>query len=264
MKIRLYALTLLCTVSACGSAPKEQLQLPSEAFNGRSSYALLWIKPCNEKILGGCEDDDGRTTEAKFVVHGSASQVDLKQQYEESVGLSASIARINAKAVVDKHFLQGLTTSLKNRQMDVVAVADAVHEGALRKSSSQRVLFEDVPLIGATQFPLQLESNTYNFAPVYERLGVDYLIVLELLRFSVEQHFGPTGQAAGNPQVVSAIRLYVHERASEQTLFDDYAYRVVLAKDGWDAPPLYESLEETLSNTLRQAIAAATSNLLQY
>ena len=263
MKTQLLVLALLCAITACSTAPIEKLQLPQSALNTNARYALLWIKPCHEKMLGGCEADDGRTTEAKFVAHGSASQVDLKQEYDDSVALSAAIARINAAPSVRTHFLRALKQDIASRQLNVVAVAEPIYEGAMTKRSSRRVLFDDVPLIGATQFPLQLKANTYDFATIHDQLSSDYLIVMELLKFSVERHYGPTGRAADIPQVVSAIRMSVHERTSNQVIFDDYAYEVSMANKDWDTPPYYRSLEANLLASLERAIAKAKRNLLQ-
>ena len=260
----LVQLVLICSaLASCGSTPpKELTELPEQVFNTQSRYALLWIKPCAEKLVGGCVTDDGRTTEAKYVVHGSAGQIDLKQQYEDSVALSASIARINARPSMQTHFLQSLRQDLMARNLNVVAIAEPLHEGFLKKTSSSRVLFENAGT-KATQFPLQLKANTFDFQSVYQRLGVDYLVVMELLRFSVEQHFGPTGKATENPKIVSAVRLYVHNRATNEMVFDDYAHKVVLAEDGWDEPPLYKSLESSLMLTIRGAVEESKANLLR-
>lgn len=260
----LLQLVLICSaLASCGSTPPNELtELPAQAFNPQSRYALLWIKPCGEKLVGGCVSDDGRTTEAKYVIHGSAGRVDLKQQYEDSVALSASIARINARPAMQTYFLKSLRRDLAARDLDVITVAEPLHEGFLKKTSSSRVLFENVGT-DATQFPLQLKANTFDFNALYQRLGVDYLVVMELLRFSVEQHFGPTGQATENPKVVSAVRLYVHDRATNETVFNDYAHKVVLAKDDWDNPPLYKSLESSLMLTIKGAVEEAKANLLR-
>jgi len=254
---------LTCAVTSCTSTPKEQLDLPEYAFNSNSRYAVLWIKPCNKSLLGRCDADDGRSTEAKFIVHGSIGQVDLEQEYEDNTALSASIARINASGSVQSQYLQAFKQEFTNRGMNAVSVANGVHEGALEKVSSRRVSFDNAPLATATRFPLQLQANNFDFSSLYDQLDTDFLVVMELLRFSVEQHYGPTGQPAGNPQIVSALRLYVHERATKQILFDDYAYHLELADDDWDKPPLYESLEASLMNTLEQSINDAKANLFR-
>jgi len=251
------------SVVACSSTPEEKLNTPVGALNADSKYALVWIKPCNSLLLGRCEPDDGRTTEAKLAIHSSPSQVDLKTLYEDDVVLSASIARINAADILQTHFLNSVKQSLSAQQLDVVTVAKPIHEGDLRKTDSKRVTFNDVAAIGATQFPLQVKANTFDFAPLYQQLSVDYLIVMELLRFSIERHYGPTGKPAANPQAVSVVRLYLHERATGNTLFDDFAYKVAVSNNDWDKPPHYQSLTDTLNQTLQSAIDEAQTNLLR-
>ncbi len=257
------AVVLAFTVVACTSTPKEKLYIPDHAFNHESKYALLWVKPCHAKLLGGCEVDDGRTTEAKLAIHGEAQRVDLKKKYENEVGLSASIARINATPIFAETFLKQFKQGMVARKMNVVAVAKPVYEGALRKRSSANVIFNDTELLGATLFPLQVKSNSFELRPIYDELDVDYLIVMELLRFTIERHYGPTGKPVSNPQAVSVVRLSVHDRNSNEPVFDDYAYKVVLTDDGWDKPPHYRQLESALTQTLRDVIAEARMNLLQ-
>jgi len=213
-------------------------------------------------MLGGCDADDGRTTEAKLAIHGAPDRVDLKQQYENDVALSASIARLEASSLIYRQYLVSLKEKLAARQLDAVVVAKPLYEGLLLKRASKQVIFNDVPLIGATQFPLQLQANTFDFTPIYERLDVDYLVVMELLRFNIERHYGPTGKPVGNPQAVSAVRLTMHERNSNELVFDDYSYQVAQLKDDWEAPPHYRSLEKSLSRTLQDALIAAQENLL--
>jgi len=257
---------LIITVGGCMSTsrPKEILDVPSGSLNAQSRYALMWIKPCNVRLLvGGCEDDDGRTTEAKLAIHGSADRVDLEELYEEGVGLSASIAQVNAKEFIERHYLREFRSALKARALNVVSVAEPAYEGSLPKLAVERVVFNDVPTIAATQFPLQVKSSTYDFAGIYEKLGVDYLIVLELLRFNIERHFGPTGHPSANPQAVSVVRLSLHERATGKLLFNDFGYIAELVSDDWDRPPYYQELSDTLTGALERAIDDVQSNFLE-
>lgn len=257
------ALSTFTVVACTATAPKEILEVPANTFNNQSRYAILWIKPCNGKALGGCEDDDGRTTEAKLAIHGSPDRIDLKQQYEDEVGLSASIARVNATTTIDKNFLRDFKDTLSARGLDIVAVANPVYEGALRKKGSTTVSFADAPRLTATQFPLQVKSNRYDFAPLYENLGVDYLLVLELLNFTVDRHYGPTGNPVSNPQVVSALRVYLHEGATDELLFNDFSYDFALSDDEWDSPPMYQSLSNLLVKTLEKSVAKSKANLMK-
>lgn len=256
---------LVFSVLACTSTstPTEKLNAPVGALNAESKYALMWIKPCQTQFFGRCEPDDGRTSEAKLAIHGAAERVDLKALYEEDVGLSASIARIDAADIVQDRFLRKVKQGLSARQLDVVAVAKPIHEGALKKTASKHITFNDVATIGPTQFPLQVKANTFEFSSLYQQLDVDYLIVMELLRFNIERHYGPTGNPVANPQAVSAIRLYLHERATNQVLFDDYAYKAVESDKAWDKPPHYQSLTDSLKYTLQTAIDEAQNNLLR-
>lgn len=256
------AIALLMTVVACTATPTEKLDVPAHAFSKQSRYAILWIKPCNGKVLGGCELDDGRTTEAKLAIHGSPDRIDLKKQYEEEAGLSASIARINASETIQKRFLGEFKEAMSARGLDFVAVANPIYEGALSKTASTRVSFADQPRLTATQFPLQVKSNTFDFDPLYKNLGVDFLLVLELLNFSVDRHYGPTGQPIANPEVVSAIRVYLHERETGEILFNDFSYDFALSGDDWDKPPHYQSLADLLMKTLETSIAEVKTNLM--
>jgi len=250
------------TLVACTATPTEKLDVPAYAFSNQSQYAILWIKPCNGKLLGGCELDDGRTTEAKLAIHGAADRIDLKEQYEEDTGLSASIARINASETIQKRFLSEFKEALTARGLDFVAVANPIYEGALKKKASTRVSFADQPRQSATQFPLQVKSNTFDFDPLYKNLGVDFLLVLELLNFSVDRHYGPTGKPMANPEAASAIRVYLHERATGEILFNDFSYDFALSGDDWDKPPYYQSLADLLMKTLETSIAEAKTNLM--
>ncbi len=247
---------------ACTVTPTEKLNTPDGALNPESKYALMWIKPCQSKFLGGCDPDDGRSTEAKLAIHSTSEFVDLKTLYEEDVTLSASIARINASDIVQDHFLRNFRQALSARQLDVVAVENPIHQGALQKTASTTVTFDDITTIGATQFPLQVEANTYKFSPVYQQLDADYLIVMELLRFSIDRYFGPTGKPTANPLAVSAVRVYLHESATGNVLFDDYAYNAVELGDAWNKPPHYQSLADSLELSLKAAINEARNNLL--
>lgn len=257
---------LVFSVVACTSTstPTEKLSAPSGALNAESKYALMWIKPCQSQFFGRCDPDDGRTSEAKLAIHGAPERMDLKALYEEDIGLSASIARIDAADIVQDKFLRKVKRGLTGRQLNVVAVAKPIHEGALQKTASKRITFNDVATIGPTQFPLQVKANTFDFSPLYQQLDVDYLIVMELLRFNIERHYGPTGKPVANPQAVSAIRLYLHERATGQVLFDDYAYKTVETDETWDKPPHYQLLTDSLTHTLRTAIDEAQNNLLSF
>jgi len=246
---------------ACSATPEEKLNTPPGALNTDSKYALLWIKPCRTPLLGRCESDDGRTTEAKLALHGAPELIDLKALYAADVQLSASIARIDAGEIVQKQFLRNVKQALAARQLDVVAVANPVYEGALRKTASKRVTFNNVDTIGATQYPLEVKANQYELASLYQRLEVDYLLILELLRFNIERHYGPTGKPVGHPQAVSAVRMYLHERSTGKVLFDDFAYKVVESDVAWDKPPHYQSLTNSLKNTLAAAIDEAQANL---
>ncbi len=260
------AAALIITVTGCVSAskPKEILNLPSGALSAQSNYALMWIKPCNARLLvGGCEDDDGRTAEAKLAIHGSADRINIEALYEEDVGLSASIARVNARELIERRFLQEFKSSLRARALNVVSVAEPAYEGSLPKLATERVVFDDVPTISATQFPLQVKSTTYDFSGVYNRLGVDYLFVLELLRFNIERHFGPTGQPSANPQAVSVVRLSLHERSSGNILFNDFGYKAVMVGDDWNRPPYYQELSDSLTGTLASVIEEVQSTLLK-
>jgi len=248
---------------ACTSTPEENLNTPANAFNADSSYGLIWVKPCQSLFLSRCEPDDGRTTEAKLAIHGAPESVDLKALYEEDLTLSSSIARIDAADILREQFLRNVKQRLLARQLDVVAVANPIPEGALRKTTSKRVTFNDVATIGATQYPLEVKSNTFEWSAVYQKLDVDFLVVMELLRFNIERHYGPTGKPASNPQAVSAVRLYLHERATGKKLFDDYAYKVVIVDNDWDKPPHYQLLTDTLKLTLSAAIEEAQSNLFR-
>jgi len=253
---------LAITLVACTTTPEEKLNTPEGALNTESKYALVVMKPCHAQFLGRCEPDDGRTTEAKLAIHGAPEMVDLKALYEADVALSASIARIDAVNVVNSQFLRTVKQGLVSRQLDVVAVAKPIHEGALRKTSSKRVTFDDVDMIGATQYPLEVAANTFELSSLYQQLEVDYLIVMELLRFNIERHYGPTGKPVGTPQAVSAVRLYLHERTTGKVLFDDYAYKIVASNEAWDKPPHYKSLTDALKYTLGAAIDEAQTNLL--
>ena len=254
---------MLLTISACTSVPVERLDVPPRAFNEQSRYAVLWIKPCAGKVLGGCQKDDGRTTEAKLAIHGSADRIELKEQYEEEVALSASIARVNAVETLDHKFLREFKNVLSVRGLNAVAVANPVYEGALRKKQSSRVSFADQPRLTATQMPLQVKANTFDFEPLYDNLGVDFLLVMELLNFSVDRHYGPTGNPVSNPQVVSAVRLYLHEAQTNEVLYNDYSYSVAVSDDDWDSPPHYESLSELLIKTLNSSVEEAKNNFLK-
>ena len=250
-------------MGCAATSPQEKLQAPAHAFNKQSRYAVLWIKPCNGKALGGCEEDDGRTTEAKLAIHGSPDRIDLKKQYEDEVALSTSIARVNASPTIDQRYLREFKDALAARGLDIVAVANPVYEGALRKKGSTTVSFADQPRLTATQFPLQVKSNSFDFSPLYENLGVDFLLVLELLNFTVDRHYGPTGNPVSNPQVVTAIRVYLHERESDEVLFNDFSYDFALSEDEWESPPLYQSLEDLLLKTLDTSIDEAKANLMK-
>lgn len=254
---------LLFAVVACTSTPLEKLEVPSYAFNKQSRYAVLWIKPCIGKPLGGCEEDDGRTTEAKLAIHGSPTRIDVAQQYEDEVALSASIARVNASETIERRFLRMFKDDMRSRGLDVVSVANPIYEGALKKQSSTRVSFPDQPRLSATQFPLQVKSNTFDFSPIYQNLGVNYLLVLELLNFSVDRHYGPTGKPAANPQVVSAVRVYLHERDTGDVLFNDFSYQFALSEDDWEKPPYYQDLADLLIKTLERSIENSRKNLMK-
>lgn len=255
--------SLVVVVGCATTAPQEILEVPERAFNKQSRYAILWIKPCNGKALGGCEEDDGRTTEAKLAIHGSPDRIDLKQQYEDEVALSASIARVNATTTIENKYLRDWKDSLSARGLDIVAVANPVYEGALRKKDSTTVSFEDQPRLTATQFPLQVKSNQFDFAPLYDNLGVDFLLVLELLNFSVDRHYGPTGNPVSNPQVVSALRVYLHERATDDVLFNDFSYDFSMSDDEWESPPMYQSLSDLLIKSLEKSVEKSKDNLMK-
>lgn len=257
------ATALLFTVVACTSTPLEKLDVPAHAFSKQSRYAILWVKPCNVKVLGGCDRDDGRTTDAKLVIHGSVNRVNLKQEYEDGVGLSASIARVSAVDTINQQYLREFKDAMSARGMDFVAVAKPLYEGALAKQASTQVTFADQPRLSASQFPLQVKSNTYDFNPLYEQLDVDFLLVLELLNFSIDRHYGPTGKQLFNPQAVSAIRVYLHERVSGEILFNDFSYDFAVSDDEWDKPPHYQNLADLLAQTLEASIAEAKTNLMK-
>jgi len=217
---------LAFAVVACTATPEEKLIPPVGALNAQSKYAMLWIKPCRTEFLGRCEPDDGRTTEAKLAIHGAPERVDLKTLYEDDKALSASIARNDATDVLQEQFIREFKR-------------------------------------GATQYPMEVKANTYDLSPLYQQLGVDYLVVMELLRFNIERHYGPTGKPAANPLAVSAVRLYLTEGTTGQLLFDDYAYKVLETDDAWDNPPHYQSLADSLSQTLNAAIDEAEANLFR-
>jgi len=252
---------LLLTVVACSIAPKERLLLPEKALDGSASYALLWVKPCIPKLLGGCEPDDGRTTEAKLAIHGATELLDLKQQYEDEIALSASIARVNAIPVIEKEFLRRFTDIMDSKGVKASAVANPIYEGALRKRArTKRIQFDEPSLLGATQFPIQVKANAYDFTALNEKLGVDFIIALELLRFNIERHYTATGKPASNPHAVAAIRVYVHDASNGELLFDDYAHRGTITGNEWDAPPHYELLATEILNNLRDSIDDVARN----
>lgn len=260
----LNAVALLLLLGACASAPSEKLTFSAEQIDKSKRIALLWIKPCIAKLTGGCESDDGRTAEAKLAIHGAVGWVDLKQEYEDDIGLAASIARINAGPVIEEAYLRKLKTHLLNRGLSAVAVANPVYEGALGKQRrSKTVTFNEQSLLGATQFPLQVKANSFNLAPLHDSLSAEYLLVLELLRFNVERHYNSTGRPASNPHAVSAIRVSLHERDGNRVLFDDFVQKGAIVANGWNAPPHYPILNDMLIATLQNAIEEASSRLLE-
>lgn len=254
---------VLLTTGACSTTPKQQTLLPETPLSSDSRYALLWIKPCIPKLIGGCEPDDGRTTEAKLAIHGVAEQIDLKQQYEDDIALSASIARTDAGPTIEQHYLQSTWQTLAARGLNVVAVANPVYAGALNKSKrSKRFQVDDTPVLGATQFPVQVLEHSYDFMPVYDKLNVDHLVVLELLRFNIERHYSITGKPASNPHIVAAVRVYVHKRAGDTVVFNDYAHNISISSDEWDAPPHYQELSDRLLSNLTSSIKDSVEKLV--
>jgi len=257
-------LASLLVVVACETTPIEKLELPANAFNKQSRYAILWIKPCHTNMFGRCTPDDGRTTEARLAIHATSGYIDLNQEYVNQLGLSASIARINASEIIEEHYLRGFKNDLSERGLDLIAVREPFFEGTLPKRSSSRVSFADKSGQNATRFPLQVKSNTFDFDLIYQELGVDYLLVLELLRFSLDQHYGPGGSTVTNPEVVSAIRVYLHQRESGEVVFNDYAHNIAVSADDWDSPPHYQALADLFVQTLESSIKETKTNLLQH
>jgi len=143
-------------------------------------------------------------------------------------------------------------------------LSQAVYEGAFPKTGRAKlVVLDEPPLLGATQFPLQVPANPYDFDVLYKELEVDYLVVLELLRFNIERHYNAAGKPASNPHAVSVVRLRLHDKESNEVLFDDYAVDGVIVGNDWDDPPYYLPLAAGLSQTLRASIRESTDNLLR-
>lgn len=255
---------LLSLVAACTSTPQEILKVPPHALNKQASYAVLWLKPCTLTAMGRCVDeDDGRTTEAKIAIHGSADRIDLKQQYEDEIALSVAMTFVDAAPIIQQAFLREYKDALKAQGLDAVAVAEPIYEGVLKKLDSTRVSFADQPMLSAQQLPLQVRSNKFDFMPIYDRLGVDYLLVLELLTFNVERHYGPAGKPTNNPQVVTAIRVYLHEKSTGEVLFNDFSYDFSLVADEWERPPHYQLLADLLKQSLKTSIDKSRTNLMK-
>ncbi len=255
--LTLYRLLLsifVLQLMACVSTPTEKLKVPSSIYTADASVALLWIAPCANDTFGNCAADSGMTTKAKLAIHGSADRLDINRQYETDAGLQTRLSRIDAAPIIDQQFLVQFRDALQARSVNAVSVKKPVYAGSLRKRSRSSSITLGGQAIKTTLFPQIASRNTYNFDSIYAGLDVDYLMVMELLRFGVDRHFGAVGKPLNNPYGAAIVRVYLHEKSSGELVYDDFSHAKITSPDDWDDAPDYIKLGETVEQALSDAI----------
>ncbi len=261
----IYALLITCCLNACASLPTEKLSVPSSAIQETNQYAMLWVKPCAGTVFGGCGEDNGKTTHAQLVVHGSPGRLDVKQAYQNETDLSNALAKMDAGGIIKKAFLIDFRNSLLSQGLNVKAVAKPVYAGRL-KQSKQRVVHtlpkEPSVTLASTQFPQMVSRHSYELTQLFDRLNVDYLLMLELLRFGIDRQYGPTDEPISRPLGVAVVRVTLHQRGQVNPVFDDFSQSIKFVANDWNTPPEYERLAFELDQLLDNAVRASMRQFL--
>lgn len=156
--------------------------------------------------------------------------------------------------LVKQHYLTVFNDALSLNGFQV-KTSDGVYDHKLLKRVDREMVKDS-----STKFIFS--SYTYDYAPIFEELKTDYLMILEVYRFGVgRNYFGfvPTG----SPKAWTALKCSLVERTSNSVIGQHFARILEEVNGEWDEPPEYPILMKAVSVSFEKSVDEIFTNLFQ-
>lgn len=254
-------------LTACSVAPIYQSELQPYALN-KNSVGIAWLSRCQ---LNDCLDTLG--VKGNFTPDGVSGLLDLAIVNSSHGYLEGEVQKLDATRIVEKKFLSEISLALQAQGISAPVSFDAYSPQSLKTSGrvtgvllqndvkGERLIRNDG---NTTRRVNQLQMD---LQPIADKLQVEQVIVLEMLEYGVKRNFGPFAIPISPSYAVGAVRGFLLDITTGETLLNDYAYYEIepeytTTSDDEKSESRIAQLMSTVDTALELAIADVTNTLV--
>ena len=194
-----------------------------DLLSKKGKIGLVWI------------DTTSNPTARLYKITGSAGILDYLIFEVTTSELKDRLEKEKTQTYIEKFFIANFRKEFSSAGLTVNTMKDAYHRSDLVKLDEG---FEDPP---------------YDFKPLANRLEVDYLVVLDVLKFGIESKnkdfpLRPISKAS------ALVTGYIVEGSTNNMLTKFTLSRNMRYSNNWNVPPEYHGLTNSIKLCIRDAI----------
>jgi hypothetical protein len=224
---------------------------PPDSFlqNKNASVGLIWV--CQMNI----QYPEGPEYTAKHYMLGHQGLLDTVVSLKLSEKLANALNKIKLEELMKERFFPVFQAAFENYNFNVKIKAEPYCWKKFRLGSNKycenALDIKKMEIKKAGEMPIPV--FTFDYKPVFEELGVDYLLVIDLIQHGTGRSYfamTPTSPPKGTTMLTS--HLIEHK---EQAVLSQHLCSIVEPVQGeWDEPPEYANLLKAARDSFEIAV----------
>lgn len=262
-----FVLMLLQLAAGCTTAPTYQTELTPGALN-ENSIGIAWLSRCH---YSDCIDTLG--VKGNFTPNGVSGLLDMAIVNSSHGYLEGEVQKLDATDIVSSGFLSKVSFALQERGISAPVSESAISPQTVKISRRiTGVILQDGPkgnrvLQGNEVKTRRVNQLQMDLQPVADELNTEQILVLEMLEYGVRRNFGPFAIPVSPSYAVAAVRGFLLDTQSGETLLNDYAYYELVpdytnGEEDEKSESRVAQLMSTVDEALELAIGDVTNTLI--
>lgn len=246
-KIALFIVLSFCVTLLLGCATPKNISVPPAFMKKKGSIGIIYLS----NDFSGFDGLSGNTNirlAQRGELYGLGASGIMDIAIHRAV-LKELIERLHEQKIaplVRKFYLKPFGDAFSHEGFDVKIINTVYDHEKLAKIKNDETLNKSMA------FPFNA-VNDYDYKPISEELGTEYLLVLEVFCFGVgRSYFGFIPQ--GPPKGWTALTCSLVETRSNKVISRQFAKNLEVPKGEWDEPPEYPNLMNAVLKSFETSV----------
>ena len=246
-----FSFVILISLLAGGCASKfDDISTPDDFLQNKdASIGLIWTSQINIHYPEGPEYT------AKHYMLGQQGLLDIAVSRKFSEKIENALSKIKLEELMKERFFPVFQAAFENYNFSVKIKSEPYCWKKFRLGSNKycenALDIKKMEIKKAGEMPIPV--FTFDYKPVFEELGVDYLLVIDLIQHGTGRSYfamAPTSPPKGTTMLTS--HLIEHK---EQAVLSQHLCSIVEPVQGeWDEPPEYANLLKAARQSFEIAV----------